>query len=72
MSHLTVDQADRLAREIPPYPPASGVLSEQCSGKTGWHRPQVDNWNRGDRESTCTWCQAPITRNFCDPVWRTV
>jgi len=52
---LTVEQADRLAQERPPY---------------RWHRPKVSDWNAGNRESTCTWCKAPITRQFADPVWR--
>ena len=67
---LTVEQADRLAQERPPYPPASDNPSEKCPGPTGWHRPRADNWNRGDRESTCTWCDVAIARGFGDPVWR--
>lgn len=70
MARLTVEQADRLAQERPPYPPPSDVLAEQCPGLTKWHRPQPEDWNRGNRESTCTWCQVPIERNFADPVWR--
>jgi len=71
MARLTVEQADRLAQERPPYPPPSDVPAEQCPGPTGWHRPQPEDWNRGNRESTCTWCEAPVRRNFADPVWRT-
>lgn len=70
MARLTVEQADRLAQERPPYPPPSDVPAERCPGPTGWHRPKPESWNRGDRESTCTWCQMPIWRNFGDPVWR--
>lgn len=72
MARLTVEQADRLAQERPPYPPPSDEPSEQCPGPTGWHRPQAEDWNRGNRESTCTWCQEPVARRFADPVWRTI
>lgn len=72
LSWLTVDQVDRLAQERPPYPPPSPNSSERCPGRTGWHRPQSDNWNRGDHSSVCTWCLAAIQRRFGDGVWRTV
>ncbi len=67
---LTVEQADRLAQERPPYPPPSDVPAERCPGPTGWHRPRVSDWNQGNRESACTYCHMPIRRNFTDPVWR--
>jgi hypothetical protein len=70
-SHLPVEQVDRLAQERPPYPPQSANPRERCIGTTGWHRPQVENWNRGDRSSICTWCWAAIERRFADGVWRT-
>jgi hypothetical protein len=68
---LTVEQVDRLAQERPPYPPPSADPRERCAGPTGWHRPQVEDWNHGDRSSTCTWCGAAIERRFADGVWRT-
>ena len=68
---LTVEEADRLAQERPPYPPKSDTPAERCTGRTGWHRPLPGDWNRGNRESMCTWCDQAISRNFCDPVWRT-
>jgi hypothetical protein len=69
---LTVEQADRLAQERPPYPPPSDSPDERCPGPTRWHRPQARDWNQGNRESTCTWCGAEIGRGFGDPVWRTI
>lgn len=68
---LSVEEADRLAQEWPPYRAPSDDPAERCPGKTGWHRPQVEDWNAGNRESTCTWCHAEISRRFADPVWRT-
>lgn len=67
---ITGEQADRLAQERPPYPPPSDDPAERCTGETGWHRPQPEDWNAGNRESTCTWCEVPVARKFADPVWR--
>lgn len=69
---ITVEEADRLAQERPPYPAPSDDPAERCTGETGWHRPQVRDWNAGNRESTCTWCRVPIARKFADPVWRSL
>ena len=69
---LTVEEADRLAQERPPYPPPSNDPIELCTGPSGYHRPAVEDWNRGNRESSCTWCGQHITRKFGDPIWRTV
>lgn len=69
-ARLTAEEADRLAQERPPYPPQSSVPAEQCPGPTGWHRPQAEDWNQGDWESTCTWCGLAISRDFGDPAWR--
>jgi len=68
---LTTDEADRLAREQPPYPPPSDSAEERCAGKTGWHRPQVDDWNDGNRGSTCTWCGKEIERTHLLAALRT-
>lgn len=68
---LTVDEADRLAQERPPYPPMSPNPRERCQGPTGWHRPRPEDWNAGNRSSRCTWCWVAIDRQFCDVVWRT-
>lgn len=68
---LTVEQADRIAQLRPPYPPQSADPAERCPGRTGWHTPSAEDWNRGNRESDCRECGAEITRRFCDPTWRT-
>lgn len=68
---LTVDQADRIAQLRPPYPPLSADPAEQCPGRTGWHTPQADDWNAGNRESACRECGARVTRRYADPTWRT-
>lgn len=70
VARLSVSDADRLAQERPPYPPPPEEFAARCPGLTGWHRPRVGDWNRGNRESVCTWCELPIRRGFGDPVWR--
>ena len=70
VTRLTVDEVDRLAWERPPYPHPSANWQERCMGLTQWHRPQVNDWNAGNRESVCTWCWSAIERRFADGVWR--
>ena len=70
MARLSIEEADRLQRLTPPFPPASEDPQEQCPGPTNWHRPHARAWDRGDLESYCTWCHVKIERRFMDPTWR--
>lgn len=70
MGRLSIEEAERLQQLTPPFPPMSADPQEQCPGPTNWHRPHARAWDRGDRESYCTWCHVKIERRFMDPTWR--